>query len=302
MKHLFCIISIVLLGVFVAQAQQNPSRNVNKKKQPTNQPSGNPGDPNNAKPGPTQKGPGESDSEESDDGSEGELLGEENRKSQPNDGTSDNDRSNYRNNRVSGNPNNRNSVNEGSNRRSISESDESSTGTTNDTTGMATDNSGSGNNTSSGVITDETTSSSGSPAVPSKENERDGTNNVQRAKPNMAGAKVGGLRTGKKNVDPDKEIRSGSQRQQTESVGNDVSRSRRFNQQGQRMRQQHSKSQNHQQGRAGAKYKGNSINDDSKESKEKVNEDDESEVGTLVDQKKDKESKKEKKRKKRNKD
>jgi hypothetical protein len=57
------------------------------------------------------------------------------------------------------------------------------------------------------AVTQETSSQSGSPAVLSPENgtDRDGTNNVQRAKPNMAGSPVGGIRA--KDVDEDNEIK-----------------------------------------------------------------------------------------------
>jgi hypothetical protein len=71
--------------------------------------------------------------------------------------------------------------------------------------------------------------------------DRDGTNNVQRAKPNMAGSPAGKIKMGKnKNADPDDEIYEGSKRQQTKRVGNEVSRSRNKGQQGARMRRQHS--------------------------------------------------------------
>jgi hypothetical protein len=55
----------------------------------------------------------------------------------------------------------------------------------------------------------------------------------------MAGSRVEGLKSGKKNVDPDREITKG---RQSPGGGNEISQNRRFNQQGQRMREQHSKS------------------------------------------------------------
>jgi hypothetical protein len=43
----------------------------------------------------------------------------------------------------------------------------------------------------------------------------DGTNTVQRADPNMAGSKVTGVKSGKRSIDEDKEIRKGTSQQQS---------------------------------------------------------------------------------------
>jgi hypothetical protein len=234
MKQLLSIIALVVFSSVLVIAQQNPSRNVDKKKQPTGQPTGNPGDSRNAQPG--------RDKDKSDSGTAGErddaqddddnvLLGDDNEDDETSE--SSNDQSNYRNNRVNGNPNNRN-INKGSNRRGGQrETDESPTADENDSTTVS---GGRSQENVSGVLIDETTSGSGSPAMRQEGSDRDGTNNVQRAKPNMAGSRVDGMRHSRKTVDPDREIRNGSQRQQNSSTGNDVSRSRRAGQQGDRMK------------------------------------------------------------------
>jgi hypothetical protein len=79
--------------------------------------------------------------------------------------------------------------------------------------------------TNTPAVNQETSSQSGSPAVLStdKGSDRDGTNNVQRAEPNMAGAKVNGVKSGNKSVDEDKEIRKGTMQQQGGAQPNDVS-------------------------------------------------------------------------------
>jgi len=186
---------------------------MNKKKQPTDQASKN-----------TNQQPKNNDNEA--------LLGADNDDA---DAENNNRRRDYRNNRVKGNPNNR-SIDEGSSGRSRSvNSDES--GVSNDTAGIATNR----KETEKRTIIDRTTSGSGSPAVLSEGEgeERDGTNNVQRAKPNMAGSRVDGLKTGKRQVDQDREIRDATVPQPSGS-GSEVSQERKFNQQGQRMREQHS--------------------------------------------------------------
>ena len=155
--------------------------------------------------------------------------------------------SDYKNNKVSGNPNNV-TTDEGSNRRHTNrrqETDESSGSVQADS--ALQDSSGSSSSAdpaSSNVpaVLQETTSQSGSPAVLSGEegSDRDGTNNVQRAKPNMAGSDVKGMRYGK-HKDTDREIREGTMRQHKMGAGNDVSRSRNKNQQGSRQRAIHSR-------------------------------------------------------------
>ncbi len=155
-------------------------------------------------------------------------------------GTSD-----YRNNRVSGNPNNI-TTEEGSNRRTSSgrETDESSGSVQSDsaaTVQEGTTSSGQGVKADPDVsnvpaVVQESTSQSGSPAMLSgkKGSDRDGTNNVQRAKPNMAGADVRGLKYGE-GKDPDREIReSGDVHGQ--GTGNNVSGQRNKGQQGARQR------------------------------------------------------------------
>lgn len=176
------------------------------------------------------------------------LLGEDNDKSKRS--SDQNPSSDYRNNKVSGNPNNRN-VNEGSNRRSEGQNQSESSNAAPavnphnsnqtisdpgspapvDEVGAATessqDNTGGtiGENTASQTpanpqttnapaVTQETSSQSGSPAVLSEENgsERDGTNNVQRAEPNMVGSPVKGIKT-KGSVDENQEIRKGTNQQ-----------------------------------------------------------------------------------------
>lgn len=200
------IVMVCLIGL-TATAQQNPSRNVDKSKRPTHEPSGNPGDARNARAASRQDSVRTQDPAQ--DAGDEELLGNDNGKAgRPN----SNERSNYRNNRVNGNPNNRN-TGEGSNRRSVQETSESSMSDDD----QAAEKSGAvrKSNTGSSSISDVSTSGSGSPAMLSDEegSERDGTNNVQRAEPNMAGSRVDGLRS-RRQVDPDREIRGGAIRQQ----------------------------------------------------------------------------------------
>jgi hypothetical protein len=244
MKHILSItICFLLLAVLQLNAQQNPSRNVDKNKRPTNQPTGNPGNPSNAEAG--RENPNSIDQDaanldDQQDENEEKLLGDDNRDAKRR--SDRNSNNNYRNNRVSGNPNNTD-IEDGANREGSSRdgTDESAVADDADSTAMS-ENDQANQNTGSGVLLDESTSGSGSPAMRQEGDERDGTNNVQRAKPNMAGARVEGIRAGRRQVDSDREIRNGTQTQQR---GNDVSRSRRAGQQGERMRQQNSNSQNH---------------------------------------------------------
>lgn len=227
----------MLVIFFTAEAQQNPIKDEGKRKTGINKPAGNPGDPTNALTGKQQ---GNQNQPEAQSEEERSLLGDDNDKAEIKKGNS---RENYRRNRVSGNPNNRN-AGEGSNRRSVSgETGESSTSTPatmeGDTaseegesvraTGKGESQAGN-NNQSANVpsINQVSTSGSGSPAILSENDGtgRDGTNNVQRATPNMAGSPVGDLSTKKKNVDPDKEIREGTSRQQRDPSGNDISNNR----------------------------------------------------------------------------
>jgi trimeric autotransporter adhesin len=177
--------------------------------------------------------------------SEGNLIGDQN-ESEGAGNTDAQSTSDYRNNEVSGNPNNI-STDEGSHRRTSTgrETDESSgsinldsaaagqEGTT--TSGQSTSADPDASNVP--AVIQESSSQSGSPAVLSGEegSDRDGTNNVQRAKPNMAGSDVKGLKYGK-GKDSDREIREGTRRQAKEGVGNNVSRQRTKGQQGARQR------------------------------------------------------------------
>jgi hypothetical protein len=183
-----------------------------------------------------------------------ELLGDsnDNRKKRSNQDPS----SEYRDNEVTGNPNNTN-VNEGSNRRStVQPQGEGSTAVpavnphntnqtvtnpgssapadeaVNDTSGTnegsasdedsgddgATGSASGSQNSNAPSIIQETSSQSGSPAVLSEQNGtvRDGTNNVQRAEPNMAGSKS---TKGAQGVNEDEEIRKGSQSQMNNPAG-----------------------------------------------------------------------------------
>ena len=201
------IVMVCLVGL-TATAQQNPSRNVDKSKRPTHEPSGNPGDARNAR-----AASGEEDSvrtqDPAPDAGDEELLGNDNSKAGRHNG---NERSNYRNNRVNGNPNNQN-TGQGSNSRSVRETSESSV--SDEDQAAEKSDAVRKSDTSSSSISDLSTSGSGSPAMLSDEegSERDGTNNVQRAEPNMAGSRVDGLRSHCQ-VDPDREIRGGAMRQQ----------------------------------------------------------------------------------------
>jgi hypothetical protein len=221
-----------------------------KKSTSSAEPAGNAGDPKNAEAGRDNKGESETNKNSDND----PLLGEENDDA-PGTQSTTTDNADYRNNRVSGNPNNTN-VNEGSNRKNTEtrETNESSGSVQLDSVSSSNQpgQEGSGSTTSENTQADpdasnvpavmqENSSQSGSPAVLSGEegSDRDGTNNVQRAKPNMAGSKVKGMHYGK-GKDTDREIREGTKEQQKESVGNDVSRSRNKNQQGRRQREMNS--------------------------------------------------------------
>jgi hypothetical protein len=77
------------------------------------------------------------------------------------------------------------------------------------------------------AVIQRTTSESGSPAILSKENGegKDGTNTVQRSKPNMAGAEVpGNMRLSKKNS-AERNINAGKEiRKQEEQPQQDISK------------------------------------------------------------------------------
>jgi hypothetical protein len=218
MKRVLTIVTLLILSVFFAAAQQNPVKDEGKKKTGLGKPSGNPGDPKNAAKG-RQDAANNNEAQPSGSQQVETQLGDDNNKKSPRRANSAND---YRNNRVSGNPNNRSS-DEGSNRRSVSgETDESSTSEVNETDSTGTDSSIQGS-TSQGTpsVSQESTSGSGSPALLSGSDgeDRDGTGNVQRAKPNMAGSPVGDLRMDKKkHVDSDREIRKGTGQQQRQNA------------------------------------------------------------------------------------
>jgi hypothetical protein len=123
-----------------------------------------------------------------------ELIGNDNQKKTDASGKDASDA--YRNNKVNGNPNNTD-VNEGSNRESTSPASTNESSKADDS-----GNAQNGQNAQSGKadpqasnapsVIQETSSQSGSPAVPADDKTgRDGTNNVQRATPNMAGSPVG---------------------------------------------------------------------------------------------------------------
>lgn len=154
---------------------------------------------------------------------ETELLGEENIDANENQNEG-NTSSDYRNNEVTGNPNNT-SIEGGSNRRSgEGETDESSGAVKIDSTNTGSSSSGEGvkadpNASNAPAVTHKTSSQSGSPAVLSddKGEGRDGTNNVQRAEPNMAGSPVDGMRySGREVNDANHEMRERSLEQQAE--------------------------------------------------------------------------------------
>jgi hypothetical protein len=160
------------------------------------------------------------------------LIGNDNESD--NEEANEDDRANYRNNEVSGNPNNR-TVGDGSDRESESgvntnESSESvpavgdesnhshsNRSSSNQNQGNSSSQSNSNNATS---VIEHTSSGSGSPAVPAGNNGRDGTNTVQKAGKNMEGARSTGVRTGNKNVDQNEEIRKGTLQQQDNKPAN----------------------------------------------------------------------------------
>jgi hypothetical protein len=196
MKKIIAIVTMTFALVsFAAQAQDTKSKTTDSKKQSTNKSQNSDSNKKNA---------GSTDAS----GNNDELNSNnnpDNGNAHDNNGTGKTEAgNNYRSNRKSGNPNNV-SVDEGSNRETSS-----SPAQTNETSGA--DNGGQGGKadpqaSNAPTVIEETSSQSGSPAVLSgtKGEERDGTNNIQRAKPNMAGSSVNGLKI--KNVDEDKEIR-----------------------------------------------------------------------------------------------
>lgn len=225
MKRILSIMAAFLLTIISVHAQQNDSRNVKKLKRP----SGNPGDPRNARAAQSDslsKGDGKNLTAPT--GTENEIIGEENHNNAPQEELNGSD--NYRKNRPKGNPNNRN-VNEGSNNQTTEgETTESSTADGEKI------NEGAASTDNSGVVTHEETSGSGSPSILSDEegNARDGTNNVQRAKPNMAGSPVNGIHMPLKMSDTNrKKLKKGAAGQS-------------LNQQGQRMKQKASETINDQ--------------------------------------------------------
>jgi hypothetical protein len=128
-----------------------------------------------------------------------DLIGTGNQK-QKKDNTGKDGSDAYRNNRVNGNPNNTD-VNEGSNRESSSRSSTNESSKADDNGDNQQGNGGQNQqggkadpqSSNAPSVIQETSSQSGSPAVLSESKDgRDGTNNVQRAKPNMAGSPVGG--------------------------------------------------------------------------------------------------------------
>jgi hypothetical protein len=178
-----------------------------------------------------------------------QLLGDDNRKAkkdQDSQGSPD-----YRNNEVSGNPNNT-TISGGSNRQaepaqSGANSQEVSsgnqtpgsaatdTGSTGEVSGQNTDGvrgaTGTSNNvdgvensgtsaagsqaTSTPSVIQSSSTQSGSPSTERMDGtDKDGTNNVQQAKPNMAGSDVSGIRSNGRSIDEDREIRKGTMQQQ----------------------------------------------------------------------------------------
>jgi hypothetical protein len=218
MRSIACVIIALLLCLSFDGYSQAKQAQKKKKGTPSAESSGNAGDTTGAA------------------GTDNKMLGQENDKADNSSQSSGND--DYRNNRVNGNPNNRN-INEGSNvQNTDSRETNESSGSAKIDSAEGTGSSTSAENTkadpnasSAPVVIQETSSSSGSPAMSSgKEgSDRDGTNNVQRAKPNMAGSDIKGVHYGK-GKDSDREIREGSTRQQKQS-GN-------TNQQGTGTRQQ----------------------------------------------------------------
>lgn len=244
MRHIHVILTVVLVvGLTPLFAQKDQSHLKQKRGKPGSEVRGNPGDPTNANADQdttmSKQAGGNDAAEERNDAT---LLGDDNKEAEGTPAGEGATSSEYRDNKVSGNPNNR-STNEGSNNQTARPG--------NTTESSASDNDPNAMNTGTGQAADpdasnvpavmqQNTSSSGSPAMPAeeKEKDRDGTNNVQQAKPNMAGSPVRGIRYSKKARDTDREIRRGSVRQQTESVGNDVSRTRNKGQRGQQQSQQ----------------------------------------------------------------
>jgi len=151
-----------------------------------------------------------------------ELIGEHNvKKPKPNEDGSNN----YRTNAVSGNPNNR-TVDEGGNREATNptETDESSTSSAGNNNANGNETQSNSDNASTGSVSpgsagliEQNSSTAGSPAVLSGKQGRniDGTNSVQRAKPNMVGSDVSGIHTGK-SVDQDRETRRTTMINQTQ--------------------------------------------------------------------------------------
>lgn len=154
----------------------------------------------------------QTNNKKNDDTNGQQILGEENETdAQPQD-----ESSNYRNNRVSRNPNNV-SVDEGGTRKGTNnrnETSESSEGVPNGSDQATNDNDAA--TSSAPVVNDMTSSPAGSPAIATDKpkSERDGTNTIQSAKPNMAGSPSNGINTGKKSIDADQEIRRTTMQQQ----------------------------------------------------------------------------------------
>lgn len=103
---------------------------------------------------------------------------------------------------------------------SVVDPSDDASGPETDTTQVTDASSDNGNNaaamtdkkTSAPVVNQTTSSESGSPAMPASEEGRDGTNNVQRAKPNIAGAEeVGNMDLEKKNLG-EKNVNTGNKR------------------------------------------------------------------------------------------
>lgn len=239
---------LLSFGVLCTSAQDRNvgSDNKTKRETKTKVNRGNPGDPTNSRVGEQQDPQGSSDNEgdtpsQSQDRESPELIGSDNKEAEGTSSNEGNTSSDYRNNRVSGNPNNR-SVDGGSDNQTArtANTDESSAAD-GDSTAM---NMGGGQSVADPdasnvpAVVQENTSQSGSPAMraESKDGDRDGTNNVQRAKPNMAGSPVKGMRYSGKAKDTDREIKKGTMRQQSQT-DNDVSKARNKNQRGQQQSQ-----------------------------------------------------------------
>jgi hypothetical protein len=150
-----------------------------------------------------------------------ELIGNDNQKKTDASGKDASDA--YRNNKVNGNPNNTD-VNEGSNRESTSPASTNESSKADDS-----GNAQNGQNAQGGKadpqasnapsVIQETSSQSGSPAMLAEDkNGRDGTNNVQRATPNMAGSPVGNQKAAG-NVKPTPVEKPSNRKQQPEQKG-----------------------------------------------------------------------------------